>query len=256
MEGARPLPFFFQKEEDVSAAPPIAEPVWKAGSESLMVDEHDRSTKLEDLNLEDWPLEDSFKLVSDFLDSMPGNSRVTEPEMNLRASSPSSVSSSRMSFLHETSFRTCQAVNQKLETLEQQIDELSILLTQRGREKLLARALAQLQWISVVAHFESATINIPNDSDVEPMTPPTKDMGVDPMFLDSTTMGIADTLPNYHLADYGLLEGNPCTSDTEETDNNLTLHFIIEGGEGGYPQLQILALQVCAERGFYLPMLC
>ena len=29
-------------------------------------------------------------------------------------------------------------------------------------------------------------------------------------------MGIADTLPIYHLADYGLLEGNPCTNDTED----------------------------------------
>ena len=48
------------------------------------------------------------------------------------------------------------------------------------------------------------------------MTPPTKEIGVDPMFLDTTTMGIADTLPIYHLADYGLLEGNPCTSDTED----------------------------------------
>ena len=123
-----------------------------------------------------------------------------------------------MSFLHESSFQTCQAVNQKLETLEQQMDELSILLTQSDlrREKLLARALAQLQSISVAAHFESATINIPNDSEVEPMIPPTKDMGVDPMFFDTTTMGIADTLPIYHLAVYGLLEGNPCTSDTED----------------------------------------
>ena len=183
-----------------------------------MVDEHDRSTKLEDLNLEEWPLEDSFKLVSNFLDSMPFNSQDTEPEMSIKASSPSSVASSRMSFLQKTSFQTCQAVNQKLETLEQQMDELSILLTQSDlhREKLLARALAQLQSISVEAHFESATINIPNDSEVEPMTPPTKDMGVDPMFLDITTMGIADTLPIYHLANYALLEGNPCTSDTED----------------------------------------
>ena len=94
---------FFKGEEGVSAAPPIAEPVLKAESGSLMVDEDERSTKLEDLNVEDWPLEDSFNVVSDFPDSMPGNSRVTEPAMNLRASSPSSVSSPRMSFLHETS---------------------------------------------------------------------------------------------------------------------------------------------------------
>ena len=209
---------FFKGEEGVSAAPPIAEPVLKTECESQMVDEHDRSTKLEYLNLEYWPLEDSFKLVSDFLDSMPFNSQDTEPDMSIKTSSPRSVSSSRMSFLHETSSQTCQAVNQKLETLEQQMDELSILLTQIDlrREKLLARALAQLQSISVAVQFESATINIPNDSKVEPMTPPTKDMGVDPMFLDTTTMGIGDTLPIYHLDDNRLLEGNPCTSDTED----------------------------------------
>ena len=165
-------------------------------------------------------MENSFNVLSDFLDSIPGNLRVTEPEMNLRASNPSSVSSSRMSFLHETSFQTYQAVNQKLETLEQQMDELSILLTQNDlrREKFLARALAQLQSISAAVHFERATINNPNDSEVEPMTPPTKDimLGIDPMFLHTTTMGIADTLPIYHFADYGLLEGNPCSSDTKE----------------------------------------
>ena len=162
---------FFKGEESVSAAPPIAEPVLKTECESQMVDKHDRSTKLEDLNLEDWPLEDSFKLVFDFLDSMPFNSQDTEPEMSLKT------------YKHEA---------QQLEALEQQMDELSILLTQNDlrREKLLARALAQLQSISVATHFESATINIPNDSPVEPMTPPTKDMGVDPMFLDTTTMAL------------------------------------------------------------------
>ena len=157
-------------------------------------------------------------VVSDVLDSMTGNSRVIEPEMNLRASSPSAVSSSRMSILHETSFQTYQAVNQKLGTLEQQMDELSILLTQSDlrREKLLAQALAQMQLISAAVHFESATINIPNDSEIEPMTPPTKDMGVDPMFLVTTTMGITDTLPIDHTTGYGLLEGNPCSSDTKD----------------------------------------
>ena len=176
-----------------------------------MEDEHDRSRKLDDLNVKDWPLENSFNVVSDFLNSVPGNSRVTEPEMNLRASSPNSESSSRMSFVHETNFQTYQAVNQKLETLEQQMCELSILLVQSDlrREKFLARAVAQLQSISAAVHFESATVNFPNDSEVEPKTPPTKDMGVDPMFLDTTTMGITDTLPNYHTTDYGLLEGNP-----------------------------------------------
>ena len=58
-------------------------------NESQMVDEHDRSTKLEDLNLKDWPLEDSFNSVSNFLDSMPSNSQDTEPEKSIRIPSPS-----------------------------------------------------------------------------------------------------------------------------------------------------------------------
>ena len=29
-------------------------------------------------------------------------------------------------------------------------------------------------------------------------------------------MGITDTLPIYHTTDYGLLEGNPCSSDTKD----------------------------------------
>ena len=149
---------------------------------------------------------------------MPFNSQDTEPEMSMKTSSSSSVWSSKGFSLHETTIQTYQKQNQQLEALKQQMDELSILLTQNDlrNEKFLARALAQLQSISVAVHFESATINIPNDSEVEPMTPPTKDMGVDPMFLDTTTMGIADTLPIYHPADYGLLEGNPCKSDTED----------------------------------------
>ena len=53
---------FFKGEEGVRAAPPIAEPVLKAESETLMVDEHDRSTKLQDLNVDDWSLENSFNV--------------------------------------------------------------------------------------------------------------------------------------------------------------------------------------------------
>ena len=65
------------------------------------------------------------------------------------------------------------------------MDEISTLLAQsdRRREKLIARALAQLQSMSAAVHFESATINIPDNAEVEPTTPPTKDMGEDPIFL-------------------------------------------------------------------------
>ena len=85
------------------------------------------------------------------------------------------------------------------------------------REKLLARALAQMQSINaeVQAHLRNVDINVSNDVKSEPLTPPTKDMGVDPISLDTTTMGIADTLPEYHAGDNGLRERNLYSSDTK-----------------------------------------
>ena len=98
------------------------------------------------------------------------------------------------------------------------MDDLSILLAQSDlrREKWPARALAHLQSINAAVHYESATINFPYKAEVEPITPRTRDTGVDPKFLDTTTMGITDTLPIHHTADYGLLDGNPCSSDTKD----------------------------------------
>ena len=146
-----------------------------------MLDVHDRSTKLDDLNLEDGPLEDSFKFVFDFLDSMPSNSQSTEQQISIKTSSPSSVSSSKGFSLHETSIQIYQKQDQQLEALEQQMDEISMLLVQSEmrREKFLARVLAQMQSINadVQIHLRSATINISNDAEAKPMTPPTKDMG-------------------------------------------------------------------------------
>ena len=85
------------------------------------------------------------------------------------------------------------------------MDEISDFLEQSTlcQEKLLARALAQMQ------------INISDAVESEPLTPPTKDMGVDPISLDTTTMGIADTLPEYHAGDNGLRERNLYSSDTK-----------------------------------------
>ena len=103
----------------------------------------------------------------------------------------------------------------KLEALEQQMDEMSIFLAQGTirREKLLA----QMQSINaeVQAHLTNADINVSNDVKSEPLTPPTKDMGVDPISLDTTTMGIADTLPEYHTGENGLRERNLYSSDTK-----------------------------------------
>ena len=80
------LSSFFKGREGVSAAQPIAEPVLKAESEFQNVDEHDRSTKLDGLNVEDWRLENSSNVV-DFLDSVPGNAGVSETERIIRAPS-------------------------------------------------------------------------------------------------------------------------------------------------------------------------
>ena len=89
---------FLKGDKSVSAAQPMDVHDVQPQNESQMVDEHDRSTKLEDLNLEDWFLEDSFKPVSNFRDSMPSNSQDTEPERSIRTPSPSLVSSSNKIF--------------------------------------------------------------------------------------------------------------------------------------------------------------
>ena len=62
---------FLKGEEGVSAAQPMDVLDVQPQNESQMVDEHDRSTKLDCLNLEDWPLEDSFKIVSDLTLRIP-----------------------------------------------------------------------------------------------------------------------------------------------------------------------------------------
>ena len=188
-------------------------------NESQMVDEHYRSTKLEDLNLKDWPLEDSFEHVSNLLDSLLSNSQDTEPEMSIRIPSPSSVSLSKRSSLYATCVQIYQKQDHQLEALEQQMDEISVFLEQTTlrREKLLARALAQMQLINaeVQVHLRNADINITDAVESEQLTPPTKDMGVDSTPLDTPTMCIADTLPEYHAGDNGLRERNLYSSDTK-----------------------------------------
>ena len=87
-------------------------------------------------------------------------------------------------------------------------------------------------------------------NDTDSVIPPARDMGVDPIPLDTTTLGIADALPIYHADDNGLLEGNPCTSDTNV---NMYAHPLLsyQGTERGYPQLPILALQQIAEQDIF-----
>ena len=188
-------------------------------NESQMVDDIDQSTKLEDLNLKDWPLEDSFEHVFNFLDPMLSNFQDTEPERSISTPSSSSVSLSKRSSLYKTCVQIYQKQDHQLEALEQQMDEISAFLEQTTlrREKLLARALAQMQLINaeVQVHLRNADINISDAVESDQLTPPTKDMGVDPTPLDTTTMCIADTLPEYHAGDNGLRERNLYSSDTK-----------------------------------------
>ena len=81
----------------------------------------------------------------------------------------------------------------------------------------LKRALARIQLINaeVQVHLGNADINYSDAVESEPLTPPTKDMGVDPTPLETTTMCNADTLPEYHAGDNGLRERNLYSSDTK-----------------------------------------
>ena len=93
------------------------------------------------------------------------------------------------------------------------MDEISVFLEQSTlcREKLLARALAR-----ALAQMQ---INISDAVESEPLTPPTKDMGVDPISLDTITiciaMCIAETLAEFHADVNGLRERNLHSSDTK-----------------------------------------
>ena len=143
---------------------------------------------------------------------MPFSTQDTELKRSITTASPSSASSSDRSSRQKTTIQIYQKQDQQLEALEQQMDEISVLLAQNGlhREKLLPRVLAQKQSINadVQIHLRSATIIIPSDAEAEPMTPPTKDMGVDSISLDTTTISIAATLPEYHAGDKRLRERN------------------------------------------------
>ena len=142
----------------------------------------------------------------------------------MRTPSLSSVWSSKGS-LHETSIQIYQKQDQKLEALEQQMDEMSIFLAQGTlrREKLLA----QMQSINaeVQAHLTNADVKVSNDVKSEPLTPPLKDMEVDPISLDTTTMSIADTLPEYHADDNRLRERNLYSSDTKNERISISSSF-------------------------------
>ena len=62
---------------------------------------------------------------------------------------------------------------------------------------------------------ENVTTKLSNDTKVEPITAPTIDEVAHAISLNNTTIGIANASSMGHTADDGLLERNPCTSDTK-----------------------------------------
>ena len=88
-------------------------------------------------------------------------------------------------------------------TTELWMDETSVFLEQSPlrREKQMQSINAEVQ-----VHLRNADIDMSDAVESEPLTPPTKDMGLEPISLDTITMSIADTLPEYHAGDKGLRE--------------------------------------------------
>ena len=75
-------------------------------------------------------------------------------------------------------------------------------------------------------------ITISSDTIIDSEIPPTRDPGVDPISLETKTMGIAHMSPVCYEGDNALLKSNHCTSDTKD-DLVLTTPFTSsKKGEG------------------------
>ena len=154
------LRLFFEGGGGTSAAKPIAEPPMEVKNEPQMTDQ---TTNLDDLNVEDWPLEDRFKVVSDFLDSKPFSPRATKPKRE---------SLSRKS-IYRARLEKSEAINRKL---IQKVAEL---------ENALERVIAQVQAMSAATPLhqkelvvlKNATVTISNNTKLESVIPPARDMG-------------------------------------------------------------------------------
>ena len=106
-----------------------------------------------------------------------------------------------------------EIVESRNRELTEQLAEKQNLLVQIVAGKWVGSAAMSIPWQEATTSAH-ATITISNDP--ESVTPPARDMGVDPISWDTTTMGNADTLPKYHADDNGFLEDNPCSKDTKD----------------------------------------
>ena len=91
-------------------------------------------------------------------------------------------------------------------------------------QSLLAQMVAG-KWLSFAAMSTTwqeattsalATITISNNTILESLIPPAKDMVVDSISLDTTTISSSDTLPIYHADENGMPEGILSTSETKD----------------------------------------
>ena len=193
------LRFFLKGGEVTSAAQPIDEPPLKVKNEPQM---SDQSTNFDDLDEEDWPTRNSFRVDSDFSDLKTSSSRSTDSEREM-------IKSTSSTSLRRSSVHRAQA-DAKIRELTQQIAVMNKALTQM-----------QAMYATTPSHqqepvfLKNVTTKLSNYTKVEPITAPTIDEVADAISLNNTTIGIANASPVGHTADDGLLERNPCTSDTK-----------------------------------------
>ena len=163
----------------------------------------DQSRNFDDLDEEDCPSRDSFRVDSDFSDVTIGSSWII---------STSSSTSSRRSYIPRESLEKTEKAKKaegKVRELTRQIAEMNKALTQM---QVMCATTPSHQQEPVF--LKSVTTKLSNDTKVESMTAPTIDEVADAISWNNTTIGNANASPVRHIADNRLLERNPCTSDT------------------------------------------
>ena len=195
-----------KRGEGTSAAQPIDKPPLKIKNDSQI---SKQSTNLDDLDEEDWPSQDSFKVNSDFSDQTISSSRASESERETIVSNSSSTSSRRS--IHRALLENAEKAEAKNRVLTQQIAGMNKALTQMQA----MCATFSMHWQEPVV-LKSATTKLPNDTKIDPMTAPTEDMLVNTISSNNTTMGITNKSPVDHTADGGLVESNPATDTKDE----------------------------------------
>ena len=163
------LRFFLKGGEGTSAAQTIDELPLKVRNEPQM---SDQSTNFDDLDEEDWPSRDSFRVDSNFSDVTIKSSRATASERDTIISTSSSTSSRRSS-IHRALLEKIEKDDARIRELTQQIAEMNKALTQI--QAMCATNPMQQQEPMV---RESATTKLPNDSKIELMTAPSKELVV------------------------------------------------------------------------------